>query len=119
MYRHRARGLKACVHGDDISVTGRRAEVERFKDEVKARYEIKVQMMGQAKDLAKEVKILNRTITWGKQGISIEADPRHAREVVEFLDLWGAQPVATPGTVTARQRDQPAGAKIDEAPLEP
>ena len=119
MYNFKSKGLKAAIHGDDITVTGRRAEVDRMIHEMQDRYEVKVQIMGEAPDLAKEVKILNRTLRWERKGISIEADQRHAREVVEALELWGAQPVATPGAVASKPKDGPVEAEASQGRLEP
>ena len=61
------------------------------------RYEIKHQIMGDATDLDKQVKVLNRTPKWTEAGIVIEADPRHAVEVIKALGLENDMSVSTPG----------------------
>ena len=79
--------LTAAVHGDDITVEGSRQNVEALTAAVEAKYEIKVQMLGQDVDLLKEGKIINRSLRWTDRGIWWEADLRHASEVIRELGL--------------------------------
>ena len=60
------------------------------------KYEVKSQMLGEDADLAKEGAVLNRRIQWVKGGIRMEADPRHAQEVVRALGMEKSNPVGTP-----------------------
>ena len=84
------------MHGDDITVKGSRAQVEKFMGEFAKVYETKTQIMGGDADLPDSVKILNRTLTWTKEGILMEADPRHVEEVIEGLGLESAKAAVTP-----------------------
>ena len=45
----------------------------------------------------KSIRVLNRLVTWNRKGIELEADPRHAQEVIKALGLEGGSPVVTPG----------------------
>ena len=60
------------------------------------KFESKHQIMGEAKDLEKELNVLNRIVRWGAAGIEIEADPKHVEIIVKELELTEAKPVATP-----------------------
>ena len=46
------------------------------------KYEIKQQVIGEDPDLEKSKRILNRVIAWNRDGITIEADQRHVREIL-------------------------------------
>lgn len=67
--------------------------LRRFQD----KHKVKFQLMGEDRDLRKEVTVLNRVITWGPRGISIEADPKHAQEVLRALGMDEYSVVCTPG----------------------
>ena len=63
------------------------------------KYQIKTQILGPEQSQMREVRILNRIVTWnGAKGLTYEADPRHVEIVVEQLKLAEAKPVTTPGT---------------------
>ena len=47
------------------------------------KYEIKKQVIGEDPDLEKSGRILNRFIEWNRDGITIEADQRHVREILK------------------------------------
>ena len=89
------------MRGDDITVEGSRENVEALTAAVEAKYEIKVQMLGQDADLLKEGKILNQSLRWTDRGIWLEADLRHASEVIRELGLTKGNPISTPGVVDA------------------
>ena len=57
--------------------------------------------------------MLNRTITWERNGISWRADKRHAESIIEQLGLQGAHGVAAPSEETIRdlRRD---GVRVDD-----
>jgi hypothetical protein len=88
--------ITAAVHGDDITVEGRRSEVEQFVKAVEKKYEIKAQVLGRSPDLLKEGKILNRAVSWSDLGIWWEADESHGREVVRKLGPERANLISTP-----------------------
>ena len=47
----------------------------------------------------REVKILNRIVSWNSvEGIIYEADPRHTEIIIEQFGLRDAKTVSTPGT---------------------
>ena len=69
-----------------------------MKHELEKSYEIKTQLLGPGKEDLQQVRVLNRILTWGPNGISYEADPRHAEIVIKELGLTEAKGVFTPGT---------------------
>ena len=44
---------------------------------LKEKYEIKTKWLGPKDHHEQEIRVLNRIITWEKDGIGYEADPRH------------------------------------------
>eukprot|EP00974_Lingulodinium_polyedra_P046719 4476622-Lingulodinium_polyedra.AAC.1 len=46
---------------------------------------------------SREVRVLNRVLSWSASGIRYEADPRHAEILVKSL-VGRARPATTPGT---------------------
>ena len=89
----------ATVHGDEISIGGERSAVELLIRQISRKYVIKKQMIGEGADVDKSGKILNRVIEWGRDGITIEADQRHVREILRGVELERANPAATPCAV--------------------
>eukprot|EP00972_Heterocapsa_arctica_P096118 14180318-Heterocapsa_arctica.AAC.1 len=66
--------------------------------------------MGGDHDQAKTVKILNHTLTWTKEGVRMEADPRHVEEVIKSLGLEAAKTAATPCAASRdEEKNQEAG----------
>ena len=63
---------------------------------------MKTQFLGPGGGEAKQIKILNRIVTWeGHRGIIYEADPRHVEIIINQLGLKDAKPIITPGTKEA------------------
>ena len=56
-------------------------------------------MIGPKPDDQKELRILNRTLCWCKDGLVFAANLRHGREVVDELGLSKSKPVSSPATV--------------------
>ena len=96
----------ATVHGDDITVGGERSAVELLIKMISRRYDIKKQVIGEDPDLEKSGRILSRVIAWNRDGITIEADQRHVREMLKGLELERATRHRVPwrGRMKARRR---------------
>ena len=71
------------VHGDDITIGGERSAVEFLIRKMSRTFEIKKQVIGEDADLEKSGRILNRVIEWSRDGITMEADQRHVREMIK------------------------------------
>ena len=75
------------------------------------KYEIKKQVIGEDADLEKSGRRLNRVIKWNHNGITIEADQRHVKEMLKGLELDRANHSATPCAV---ERKNEGNARSDE-----
>ena len=92
-------GVRCVVHGDDFTFAGKDEELEKCTTMMNTEYDIKVRAkLGPDKTDDKEVTILNRCVSWTKNGIIYEADPRHVEILVNELGLHEAKPSSTPGT---------------------
>ena len=87
VYRHCQFDSTAAIHGDDILIEGDEADVMEIHKKIMAKYECTMTMIGRKDYMKKELKILNRRIRWKSEGIEIEADPRHAEEVIKEARL--------------------------------
>ena len=77
-------GVRLVVHGDDVTFSGTRKELERMMRKMEEWYEIKDRgMMGSATDEAKEVVILGRRLRWTVEGQEYEADEKHVEELMK------------------------------------
>ena len=98
IYKHTAKDLAVTIHGDDMVCVGGDRDTEWLHRETAKKYEVKAQTMGMKKGMDKEAKVLNRTLRWSDEGISIEADPRHAREIIKHSGVEQCTPLVTPCT---------------------
>ena len=73
---------------------------------LKKRWETRDQMIGPKPDVQKELRILNRTLQWCKDGLVFAANLRHGREVVDELGLSKSKPVSSPATADGAARCQ-------------
>ena len=98
LFFHPVRNLRVSVHGDDFTSLGSHANLLWLKDRFLERYEIKDSgIMGPGEDDIKEVRVLNRLISWREDCIEYEADPRHVQIIAETMGIGNAKPVTTPG----------------------
>ena len=72
---------------------------------ISRKYDIKKRVTGEDADLEKTGILLNRVIRWGRDGITIEADQRHVREILNDHELEQANPAATPCTVDKKNEN--------------
>ena len=72
--------------------------------------EIRKQVLGEDPDLEKSGRKLNRVIEWDRDGITIEEDQRHVREIMKGLELERANHSATPCAV---EREMKARERTD------
>ncbi len=95
-FYHAEKEISLTVHGDDFTSTGCEASLRWLDAQLKAKYEVKTEFLGPKPEHAKQVRILNRVISWEATGITYEADQRHAEIIVKAMDVQRA--VATPGS---------------------
>ena len=96
--------------GDDITIGGERSAVEFLIKMISRKYEIKKQGIGEDPNLEKSGRKLNRFIDWIRDGITIEANQRHVREILKGLELERANHSAAPCVVERKDED---GARKD------
>ena len=74
-FYNRERNLRCVVHGDDFTVLGHKEDLDWFRVQIEKKYEVKVRgRIGPGPKEGKEIRILNRIVTWTDQGILYEAD---------------------------------------------
>ena len=73
---------------------------------LKKRRETRDPMIGSKPGDQKELRILNRTLRWCKDGLVFAANLRHGREVVDELELSKSKPVSSPATGDGAARCQ-------------
>ena len=62
------------------------------------KHDIKSEFLGPEASVKKDIKVLNRTITWRESEIEYETDSRHADFAIRELGLESAKAITTPGT---------------------
>jgi hypothetical protein len=78
-FHHKSRNIRAVAHGDDFTALGYEPDLDWFRKMISERYEVKFRgRLGPGRNDDKSVRILNRIVEWSDQGISYEADQRHA-----------------------------------------
>ena len=97
-FYHAEREISLTVHGDDFTSTARERDLKWLERLFASKFEAKTEYLGPAARHSKRVRILNRVIAWNEDGITYEADQRHAEIVVRELGLEGAKAVSTPGS---------------------
>ena len=108
--------IVATVDGDDITIGGERSAVELLIKMNSKKKEIKKQVIGKRADLEKSGRILNRVIFWGRDGITIEADQRHVREILKGLELDRANHSATPCAM--ERKDEGKGRRLSHSMID-
>ena len=94
---HEKRNIALTVHGDDFLVVADLAQMKWLEKQLKDQYETKSTIIGPEPELAKELQILNRTLRWNENDIEYEADPKHARMIIEECEVASCRPSKTPG----------------------
>ena len=82
---------------------------------------MKVEVLGRGEGKSSEVRILNKIVRHTKEGIELEADPRHAEVVVKELEIQNAKASTVPGvkenskTVSAKAHEEVQEEKMSAA----
>ena len=99
VFHRPTRNIRTMVQGDVYISTGMPQDLKWRRQQLEAKYQVKTQVLGPGEEEVRQVKVLNRVVTWdGARGITYEVDPRHVEIVIQQLKLQEAKPVATPGT---------------------
>ena len=95
-FYHPIRDISTTVHGDDFTSTGSEAALRWLDGQLRSRFDMKTELLGPGEKHAKEIRVLNRVLTWTELGIKYEADQRHAEIIIGEMGV--TKSVATPGT---------------------
>ncbi len=93
---HPEREISTTVHGDDFTSTGTENQLRWLDTQLKSRFEIKTDYLGPGDNHAKQLRILNRILSWEHDGIAYEADQRHAEIIIKSMNVQKS--VSTPGS---------------------
>ena len=97
VFRLASRNLITSVHGDDFTIAGPKSDIDWLKKQMEGKYELtETGRIGPGRDDGRELKVLNRIVRWGPEGLEYEADPRQGERLVADLGLTGAKTVGTP-----------------------
>ena len=77
-FYNQKRELRCVVHGDDFTILGWSDQLDWFWRQIKTKFLSKHRgRIGPADGDLKEMRILNRIVTWTDDGIQYEGDQRH------------------------------------------
>ena len=98
VFYHESWGVRGVVHGDDFTFVGEKAELIKVKQLMQKWYDVKVRgLMGEDPGDDHEMTLLNRELTWGRDRVTYEADPRHVEKILEALGIEeGSNTVVSP-----------------------
>ena len=97
-FSHKAKGISVVVHGDDFTALGSDEVLDWYEAELAKSFEIKIRgRLGEGCAGPQEIRILNRVVRITPDGLTYEADPRHAELLSESMGLTSANAVSTPG----------------------
>ena len=97
LFYHPKRNIWATVHGDDFTILASEENLDWFRKRIAERFEVKFRgRIGPSERDEKSIRILNRILTWTKDGIEYEADQRHAETVAKACE-GKTRKVSTPG----------------------
>ena len=100
-------GTRTCGWGDDFTILGYEESLDSFKERITDKYEIKFRgRLGPNPKDDKEIRLLNRVIYWGKEGIKYEPDQRHAEIMIKLAGVEGKKSVVTPGSKPTDTKDE-------------
>ena len=91
--------MRAAVHGDDFTLPGWSESLDWFGKQINKRFKCKHRgRIGPAKGDDKQIRILNRIVTWTKRGIEYEGDQRHVEIAMKEYGLdKGSNALSLPG----------------------
>ena len=96
-FYHPGRKLSVVVHGDDFTTLGLDGDLDWFESELAKNFELKLRgRLGEGTE-CQQLRILNRIVTITKDGLTYEADPRHADIMMASMGLTSANAALTPG----------------------
>jgi len=104
-YNHPQRDVDVVVHGDDFMADGEDHQLDVLEQTLENAIELKrVGRVGPGRQAIGHM--LKRTIRWGPEGFSWEADPSLVDKLLQMLGLERAKPSSTPGAKEVGRDDR-------------
>jgi hypothetical protein len=76
------------VHGDDFTFLGYPGSLQEILAQMKSWWDIKLRaIVGDERGDDQEVTILNRTLKWTGEALTLSADPKHVQEILKAFNL--------------------------------
>lgn len=94
------------VHGGDFCAVGPPAALRRWQGTFSIHYKIKTKTLGPDECDAKEVRVLNRAGQYCRDGLRLEADPRHCELVLREVGVDGKNDATSPGDKEFFKKEQ-------------
>ena len=105
LYWNEAKGMRVLVHGDDFVVLGSRKDILWFRKALFQKWDVKER--GCLGYETKRLQILGRWISRGRDGYEFEADPKHAKILIQCASFKAnTKGVSTPGEKGAYTGDE-------------
>jgi hypothetical protein len=80
--------MSGAVHGDDFTFLGFDEDLDMLEKLMKGWFDLKIRArLGPEVGDDKDIVILGRHVNWGPDGISINADPKHAESIKKYCDI--------------------------------
>ena len=93
------------VHGDDFVFAGVESDLEWAHQQMEKSFLAEViGRLGGDKQDVRELRVLNRVLSWRRGGIQLEADPRHQEIRISELEQ-GVHGLSTPGVKNPQRKD--------------
>ena len=119
LFKNKSGTTSVMVHGDDFVAVGPETEVKEVENALAHKYKIKVETLGLGEGDKKEIRVLNRVIRMSKNdGVSLEADPRHAERVIREMGVEEAKASPMPGTKGEAKKATEKEEEDEEEPKE-
>ena len=96
VYVHRKREVELVIHVDDFMGVGAREDLEWLKDEIAKVYQNTSTILGPEDGQVRSGVCLGRRISWTTEGIEIEGNPIHVKEILKSLGMTNCQTASTP-----------------------
>ena len=93
-------------------IVARRAAVVKWMNTVSEAFQVSTQITGAASEMARTVKVKNRTSRRTEVRPEIAADPRHAEDATCAMGLWRTKSAPTPSS-----REDSKGWMLAEEPM--
>lgn len=104
------------IHGDDFTALGPREGLLAYEQALAKVFDYKLKgRIGEAPESDSEVRVLNRIVFIDENGITYEADPRHAEMSILAASLTLGNSSVTPG---AKSTDPGIDAALEEQALD-